>query len=155
MLSMRWSAVWSSAPSAPVAELSPDVVSTLERYLAQPRAPAPGRDLFSREAGGGTSASNPAAVAVREPEIEAPAATRVESEAMDEIPVLTGFVLARPELESDVRRRVLAAVRYGGELLLVKVGDDVGSYVVDRIEARESITLFHAATGETLLLRLP
>jgi len=67
-------------------------------------------------------------------------------------PVLTGFVLARPELEPDVRRRVLAAIRYQGELRLVKVGDTMGEYRVERMEARESVTLTRADTGEVIRL---
>ena len=65
-----------------------------------------------------------------------------------------GFVLARPELEQDVARRVLAALRYEGEMWLVGKGDRVGSFVVESVDARESVTLRHQSSGETKVLRL-
>ena len=80
--------------------------------------------------------------------------TDKEQDVQAERPVLTGFVLARPELEPDVRRRVLAALRYAGELRLVGVGDTSGGDVVERMEARDSVTLTHADTGEHIRLTL-
>jgi hypothetical protein len=69
-------------------------------------------------------------------------------------PRLTGFVIARAELESDVDRRVLAALRFEGELRLVGVGELVGSYRVEEIDARESVVLVHQESGERLELFL-
>jgi hypothetical protein len=68
--------------------------------------------------------------------------------------VLSGFVLARPELEADVSRRVLAALRFEGELRLLKVGDLVGGFRVERIDAPESVLLVDERTGESLRLFL-
>ena len=69
-------------------------------------------------------------------------------------PQLAGFVLARPELERDVARRVLAALRFEGEVRLFQVGDAVGDYVVEAIEARESVTLARRSDGERIRLIL-
>jgi hypothetical protein len=69
-------------------------------------------------------------------------------------PRLTGFVIARPELEPDVDRRVLAALRFEGELRLVGVGDVIGSYRVEEVDARERVLLVHQETGERMELFL-
>ena len=63
-------------------------------------------------------------------------------------------MLARPELERDVARRVLAALRFEGEVRLFQVGDAVGDYVVEAIEARESVTLARRSDGRRLRLVL-
>ena len=63
-------------------------------------------------------------------------------------------MIARPELETDVNRRVLAALRFEGELRLVSAGEVVGSYRVEEIDPRESVLLVHRETGERLKLFL-
>jgi hypothetical protein len=73
----------------------------------------------------------------------------------DELPRLTGFVTARPEVESDVRRRVLAAIRFEGELRLLGIGDRVGAYEIEEIDGVASVVLLDSETGERLKLSLP
>jgi hypothetical protein len=69
-------------------------------------------------------------------------------------PKLLGFVVARAELEAEVGRRVLAAIRIDDELVLVGRGDVAGSYRVLEIEPRVSVLLVHQETGERLTLSL-
>jgi hypothetical protein len=49
---------------------------------------------------------------------------------------------------------VLAALRFEGELRLVSVGEVVGSYRVEEIDAKESVLLVHMESGERLKLFL-
>ena len=84
---------------------------------------------------------------LQEPELPVPADARPRAD----IPDLTGFVLARPEVERDASRRVLAALRFEGEMHLVRVGDIVGSFRVAQIEARESVTLVGEDGSQTVL----
>jgi hypothetical protein len=79
----------------------------------------------------------------------------LEEPALPPAPKLTGFVIARPELETEVDRRVLAALRFEGELRLLGVGDAIGPYRVEEIDARESILLVDQESGERLKLFLP
>ena len=149
-LTVQWAARWPLVGGSEGAlELSPTEVSSLNQWLsAEPRS-RPDRDIFSFR---GVEAV-PSTRVSELPSPETPQEDQQDAEpAEPERPVLTGFVLARPELEPDVRRRVLAALRYEGEVRLVMVGDTIGAYVVDRMEARDSVTLTRADTGERILL---
>ncbi len=150
-LTIQWAARWPLAGDEGALELSPTEVSKLTQWLSlEPRA-RPERDIFSF---GVAEVPVEGGSFTREPELVSPEmlVEDPEPEAEPERPVLTGFVLARPELEPDVRRRVLAALRYQGEVRLVMVGDTIGEYVVDRMEARASVTLTRTDTGELLRL---
>ena len=154
-IAIRWLALWPlDVESAPIA-LVPAEVESLTAWIERPRPLDLGRDLF---AFGNIAPEREARPLETAPEIEAASPELPETEDLVEeappSPELTGFVLVRPELESDVRRRVLAAMRYEGTVRLVQVGDHIGGYVVERIDARESVTLADAETGERLLLRL-
>lgn len=154
-LAIRWLALWPVDDEAAPEAFPPTEVEPLTVWIDRPPPGNLGRDLFAF------------APIVREPE---PAPTEREHVAAptpdvsDDLPreaapvrpgpELMGFVLARPELEPDVSRRVLAAMRYDDTVRLVKIGDRIGGYVVERIHARESVVLADVGTGERLLLRL-
>ena len=151
-LTIQWAARWPLDEGA--LELSPTEVSKLTQWLSREPRPRPDRDIFSFEV---AAAPGEASSITRVPELASREILREDPEpdaapAEPERPVLTGFVLARPELEPDVRRRVLAALRYQGEVRLVMVGDTIGDYVVERMEARASVTLTRADTGELIQL---
>ncbi len=156
-LTVQWAARWPLGGNEGAFELSPTEVSKLNEWLSEKPRPRPERDIFSFC---GAEAPIEAVLLTQASEIPPPGTPPEELEhevepaepAEPERPVLTGFVLARPELEPDVRRRVLAALRYQGEVRLVMVGDTIGGYVVDRMEARDSVTLTRADTGERILL---
>ena len=151
LLTIEWNALWSGEDLA-LDGLSPSEVADLETWLAIEPAPAPARNLFSNAAAP-TETQEPALVrespAPPEPSLPSP----VEPSSPT-VPRLTGFVIARAELEPDVDRRVLAALRFEGELRLVGVGEFVGSYRVEEIDARESVLLVHQESGERLELFL-
>ena len=147
-LTIQWAARWPLDEGA--LELSPTEVSKLTQWLSREPRPRPDRDIFSFEV---AEAPGDGGSVTRVPEPASPQMLVEDPEpAESEQPVLTGFVLARPELEPDVRRRVLAALRYQGEVRLVMVGDTIGEYVVERMEARASVTLTRADTGELIQL---
>ena len=153
-IAIRWLALWPlDVDSLPIAFL-PAEVESLTAWSERPRPRSLGRDLFAF----GNIPELEARPHETAPEIEAapPEPPETEAHIQEEppSPELAGFVLVRPELESDVRRRVLAAMRFEGSVHLVQVGDHIGGYVVERIDARESVTLADAGTGERLLLRL-
>ncbi len=152
-LTVQWAARWPLGGNEGAFELSPTEVSKLNEWLSEKPRPRPERNIFSFR---GAEAPIEAVLLTQASEIPPPEEREHEVEpaepAEPERPVLTGFVLARPELEPDVRRRVLAALRYEGEVRLVMVGDTIGGYVVDRMEARDSVTLTRADTGERILL---
>ena len=152
-LTIQWAARWPLAGDEDALELSPTEVSKLTQWLSLEPRPRPERDIFSFRV---TGAPSEGGSLTRVPELASPEMLVEDPElaepAEPERPVLTGFVLARPELEPDVRRRVLAALRYQGEVHLVMVGDTIGEYVVDRMEARASVTLTRTDTGELLRL---
>jgi hypothetical protein len=150
-LTIHWAARWPLAGDEGPLELSATQVSQLTQWLSLEPRPRPDRDIFSF---GGAEAPPEASTVTRAPEVASPEMLVEDPEpaAEPERPVLTGFVLARPELEPDVRRRVLAALRYEGEVRLVMVGDTIGEYVVERIEARASVTLTRIGTGERIRL---
>ena len=154
-IAIRWLALWPlDVESAPIA-LVPAEVESLTAWIERPRPLDLGRDLFAFGNIAPELETRPLETA---PEREAAPPELLETEDLVQeappSPELTGFVLVRPELESDVRRRVLAAMRYEGTVRLVQVGDHIGGYVVERIDARESVTLADVGTGERLLLRL-
>ncbi len=137
LLAVEWNGLWRGENAAHEV-LSASDIARLESWLEREPAPRPGRDLFSThrprrepfppaelEAGAGRSGGG------REFELEAA--------SISSPPRLTGFVIARPELETDVNRRVLAALRFEGELRLLAVGDVIGNYRVEEIDARESV----------------
>lgn len=149
-LDARWTAVWNVPKTG---ELAPAEIARLESWLSRESSAAPGRNLFEFQSAGYDPAPDLSVTqADRRAETTAPPPI-VPAQAP--LPELTGFVLARPELEPDVERRVLAAVRFKGELHLLQVGDDFDGYALERVEPLESVTLFHSSTGERLVLRLP
>ena len=150
-LTVQWAARWPLVGNEGAVELSPTEVMRLNQWLSvEPRA-RPDRNIFSFRGVKAGIEGVPLTRASEIPPPEIPPDDRARV-AEPERPVLTGFVRARPELEPDVRRRVLAALRYEGEVRLVMVGDTIGDYVVDRMEARDSVTLTRADTGERIRL---
>jgi len=151
LLTIEWNALWSGEDLA-LDGLPPSEIAELEKWLAVEPAPAPARNLFA-DAAEPTEPEEPALIrespALPEPSLPSP----VEPSSPPP-PRLTGFVIARAELEPDVERRVLAALRFEGELRLVGVGELVGSYRVEEIDARESVVLVHQESGERLELFL-
>jgi len=154
LLAIEWNGLW-SGENRTLDELSPSDIARLEGWLASEPAPRPGRDLFSQDAVS-TVAAVPPRLARESPALPEPSTppSSGANEPSSPRPRLTGFVIARPELETDVNRRVLAALRFEGELLLVGVGEVVGSYRVEEIDARESVLLVHQESGERLKLFL-
>ncbi len=148
LLAIEWNGLW-SGENRTLDELSPSDIARLEGWLASEPAPRPGRDLFSE--GAVSTEPDPTALA---PEYPSPPSPSGANEPSSPRPRLTGFVIARPELERDVNRRVLAALRFEGKLLLLGVGEVVGSYRVEEIDARESILLVHEKSGERVKLYL-
>lgn len=149
-LTVHWLARWARADGDVAVELSPADVARLEAWLEQAPPPRPERDVFA------FARAIVADVVDNVPPSESnpPGESDLPAPSEPERPVLTGFVLARPELEPDVNRRVLAALRYEGETRLVMVGDSVGAFVVDSMKARDSVTLTRADTGERIQLTL-
>ncbi len=157
LLTIEWNALW-SGENLGLDELSPSDVARLESWLAIEPAPRPGRDLFSEDVVPAEpekpplpQLAQPAQPAPESPVLTSPSSL---SELSSPTPRLTGFVIARAELETDVNRRVLAAFRFENELRLVGVGEMVGSYRVEEIDARESVLLVHQESGERLKLFL-
>ncbi len=153
MLSVSWSAVWGPTPGNSD-ELSDDDVARLDRFLARKDPPLPERSPFSAPilATSPRSAGDAGPAAVHQPESAPPPSTGVA--AAEKPPTLAGFVLARPEVEKDLSRRVLAALKFEGEMHLVQIGDVIGSFRVERIDARDSVVLLDRTTGERLQLFL-
>lgn len=151
-LTIRWVASW-PGPGPAAAALSPAEVAELSSWLDREEASRPGRSLFAPAPVEREPDAAPAPeVTMRETVVER--APDLEAAPVRETPALSGFVLARAELEPDVSRRVLAALRYRGELHLVAVGDTLDGFRVESVEARESVTLTSLSTGEELVLRL-
>ena len=150
LLTIEWNALW-SGENLGLDGLPPSDIAALEKWLGIEPAPAPARNIFS-EAGATAEPS----LTRESPALSEPSLPSLESavEPSSAPPRLTGFVIARPELEPDVNRRVLAALRFEGELRLVAVGEVVGSYRVEDIDARESVLLVHQESGERLELFL-
>jgi hypothetical protein len=154
LLVIEWNGLWGPA-NGTLEELSPADLAGLESWLAIERNRRPARNLFSELEDVPAEPAAPRIIRESSPPLEPPplppsAASLTASFS----PRLTGFVIARPELEADVNRRVLAALRFEGELRLVGVGDVVGSYRVEEIDARESVLLVHEESGERLRLFL-
>jgi len=151
LLAIEWNALW-SGENLGLDELSPSDVARLESWLAIEPAPRPGRDLFSEDVVPAEPEKPPLPQPVPEsPVLDSPSSV---SERSSSPPRLAGFIIARAELETDVNRRVLAAFRFENELRLVGVGEMVGSYRVEEIDARESVLLVHRESGERLKLFL-
>lgn len=149
LLTVRYRALWElTEGGGSPKNLAPSDVTRLALWLSGDAHPKPVRNPFG------------AAVAVEEPLMEEPFPTASPAEVEplpgpdSERPRLSGYVLARPELEADVDLRVLAAIRFEGELRLVKVGDVFGPFRVERIAARESVVLVDERTGERVKLYL-
>ena len=153
LLTVRYRALWELERGGEGEELLPSDLALLELWLSDDPEPPPERDPFVEETArlAATPAPTEPMPPLREPEEEGiePAFDVVES-----LPRLSGYVLARPELEADVSSRILAAIRFEGELRLVKVGDSVGPYRVERIAARERVVLVDGRTGKRLELLL-
>jgi hypothetical protein len=150
LLTIRWRALWGMERTFDPMALEPGEVMRLRAWLARGEVPAhalPARHLFRR----GDEVEAFARTAPPEPP---PPPDEGTAEPERGTPVLSGFVLARPELEADVSRRILAALRFEGELRLLKVGDLVGRFRVERIDAPESVLLVDERTGESLRLFL-
>ncbi len=149
-LTIRWTALWSEAGEPAIDEVTP-----VNAWLAREAPPRPGRDPFSAAA----RKPVPAAAGTGEPPgleaIERIGPVGAPDVAPKALPVLIGFVVARPELERDVRRRVLAALRHEGEIHLAAVGDRVGDYRVESIEARGRVELVDTVSRERVVLELP
>ncbi len=155
LLAIEWNGLWSlsNLPREKL-ELSPAEVARLEGWLEIERGSRPAVNLFS---GGEVPVERgPASLTREAPPPPEPSTPELSggNEHSPLPPRLTGFVIARPELETDVNRRVLAALRFADELRLVGVGDVVGSYRVEEIDARESVLLVHQESGERLKLFL-
>jgi hypothetical protein len=146
-LTVQWAARWPLGEGEVPEALSETDVAALEAWLDEAPAPHLRRDIFAFARAPASVDATPPPAEPQRPEAAVPGERR-------ELPVLTGFVMARPELEPDVRRRVLAALRYQGETRLVMVGDTLGDYVVESMEARDSVTLVRADTGEQIRLTL-
>lgn len=155
-LTIRWTARWPLEVTSGAAPAVPSEVEldALDAWLSSEAAADPGRNPFGPAV---TDEPAPALVEEAPPEPVQPAPDPDEPVAATprlDAPQLAGFVLARPELERDVARRVLAALRFDGEVRLFQVGDAVGDYVVEAIEARESVTLARRGDGRKLRLVL-
>jgi hypothetical protein len=153
LLTVRWNAFWSLGETN-LHDFSSEEVELLEAWLDVEPSKSPGRDPFSRL----TPPPAEATEVREEAEERVEDADRVEPEAPEPpvaTPQLRGFILARPELEADVSRRVLAALRFEGELRIVQVGDVLGGFRVERIDPRESVLLVNEETGERITLQLP
>jgi hypothetical protein len=149
-LATEWSGLWGEADRA-LDGLSDAEIARLESWLAREPLSKPSRNLFSERP------ISPGPPLARGLEADLASASLPPAGA-NEIPPpelrLTGFVIARPELETDVDRRVLAALRFEGGLLLVGVGDEVGNYRVEEVRARESVVLVDRESGERIELFL-
>jgi hypothetical protein len=152
LLAIDWNGLWKTEAD-PSFDLSDSEIARLERWLEREPAPLPGRDLFTARAPSSETFPSPPE-ALDHAALETPM-VELEEPALPPAPKLTGFVIARPELETEVDRRVLAALRFEGELRLLGVGDAIGPYRVEEIDARESILLVDQESGERLKLFLP
>ncbi len=153
--SVRWIARWPKDLASPPPEPAAGAVAQLSRWLSRQSSSPSRRDPFGEDRGESTPSDRPLPgpppSSLPEP-VPEPAAPRTPPDR----PVLSGFVLAPPELEPDVDRRVLAALSYEGKVYLTQVGDPVGAgFTVERIVARESVTLIRSADGVRLVLTLP
>ncbi len=149
-LTIRWTALWSEAGEPAIDEVTP-----VKAWLAREPPPRPGRDPFSATARNPVPQATGTVEPLRLEAIERDGPGGAPDVAPAALPVLIGFVVARPELESDVRRRVLAALRHEGEIHLAAVGDRVGEYRVESIEARERVELFGTVSRGRVVLELP
>jgi hypothetical protein len=152
LLAIDWDGLWKGEVDATF-DLSASEIARLERWLERAPAPLPGRDPFGARAPSPETYSAPPA-ALDRASLEPPLVPIEDTEPLSP-PRLTGFVIVRPELEAEVDRRVLAALRFDGELRLLGVGDPIGPYRVEEIDARESILLVDQESGERLKLYLP
>lgn len=151
-LTVRWNAFWSLG-EGPRHEFSSSELERLEGWLDLAPAKPPARDPFSVDRA--STASREVQEEAKEADAEVDSGAPEARGALVATPELRGFILARPELEADVSRRVLAALRFEGELRIVQVGDVVGDFRVEHIEPRESVLLVNEETGERITLQLP
>ena len=119
--------------------LSEETIRHLEKWVKgmnENRAPSSLRDIFGKEI---VAASVPPPVVPPSPEnADVPVG-----------PVLKGFVYSK-----GAQNQPLAAIDYEGQMFLVKLGDTVGPYRVERVEAGDAVLLVEEATGEKLELAL-
>jgi hypothetical protein len=146
VLSVEWNGLWGQ-PSSTLEDLSTEDIERMESWLRRDTALPPARNPFSLGVVSNEAAAPPPASVTHAP-------PPPPEELKPAPPKLTGFVIARAELEADVSRRVLAAIRFEERLLLVGLGETVGSYRLEEIDARESVLLVHEETGERLRLVL-
>jgi hypothetical protein len=151
LLAIEWNGLWGRETKT-LEDSSSSDIARIESWLAQEPAPLPSRDLFADRKL--SAVSLPAPLSRESPAPVTPAAAPSDQPSAAAPPRLTGFVIARPEVETDVDRRVLAAVRFEGELRLLGVGDAIGSYRVEAIEPRDSVVLINQESGERLKLFL-
>lgn len=150
-LDARWTALWDIE-----GDLSAAQAARVDAWLQTTRDATLHRDLFVEGQRAAVRQSSAPEPGKEMPTVER--APRLELEPAPpggSVPALAGFVLARPELEPDVDRRILAALRYEGELHLMTVGEDLGDYQLAEMEALQSVTLIYAPTGERVVLYLP
>jgi hypothetical protein len=153
-LATQWAARWpldDAASATAEAGLTESQVAQLTSWLSRTTPPALERDLFAFRSADAPARSDTIVEAPTAPLPTPPLPTPNDE---PERPTLTGFILARAELEPDVRRRVIAALRYAGEVRLMIVGDTIGTYRVESMVARDSVTLMHTETGERIRLTL-
>jgi hypothetical protein len=121
--------------------LSEEKIRHLEKWVKgkdENRAPSSLRDIFGKET-----------VAVpSSPPIVSPPPKSPEDPSG---PVLKGFVFTRGGQGGS---QPLAAIDYEGQMFLVDVGDTVGPYRVESVEAGDAVLLVEEATGEKLELIL-
>jgi hypothetical protein len=155
LLEVDWNGLWREDGTA-METLTPSEIARLEGWLGREPVPPPGRDPFTARAlSPEEKPSTSPVIPFQEPVAPLSSASAEPAPLVSETPKLTGFVIARPELETDVSRRVLAALRFEGSLRLLGVGDAIGGYRVEEIEARDSVVLVNQESGERLTLFLP
>lgn len=121
-------------------DLSPQALYHLESWLRRARqderVSPPRRDIFRK---------------ATEPDPASPVPVGAPSSTEAVRPQLVGFIFAGGP---DGEKSPSAAVRFEGRMLLVRVGDSVGTYRLKRMVVGEEIELVDPTTGETIRLLL-
>ncbi len=150
-LTSSWLALWPDA-GTPDRRLSDEDLSSLKAWFSRAERARHNRNLFRLGYDEPAPVTPPLPDPVETPESLDPPAEAEPPEI--EVPVLTGFVWARPEQQPDPQKRVAAQLRYQGEGALVHRGDRVGEFRVERIDAPDTVTLVNVETGEEVILHL-
>jgi hypothetical protein len=138
-LAMTWIGLWSEDGS--VTDLSSEALGHLDNWLRRVRddwgRKALKRDIFRK-------VTEPASVVSIEPTVSPspPEAGPLR---------LVGFIFSGGSMGEE---NPLAAVRYEGRMWLVRPGDSIGTYRVERLVVGEEIHLVDPDTGETVRLVL-